>query len=285
MSGLATSRPILLLVTTTSFLLLTLSTGQVIHYLLLSSPSVSRAVLAPAPKSGNFLYSNYDTWDDGPVIIVGGGGALIYDVVLGAIQTFAGVAQRFVSSDKNTLFIDSLPNSVAASILGLVIRFLLGLAVLGSLSFLSLLLSLSLFAPLQIFNGFRGAGLFRRHARREGGGGSTNGTGLGQIMIITFVLIGAANTLISVYGGVQGLTRRLLMFVETQILEVNPDDRRKAQENGRARKMESWWSRWVREGRWRRPRGWYELGVRGWSESRGRVIAAWERARVAEDVD
>ena len=153
----------------------------------------------------------------------------------------------------------------------MVIRFLLGLAVLGSLSFLSLLLSLSLFAPLQIFNGFRGAGLFRRYARRA----ETNGTGLGQIMIVVFVLIGAANTLVRVYEAVQGMTRRMLMFVETQILEVNADVMRKARE----RREEGWWRRGAREGRYRTTRGWWEVGVRGWVELRARVVLAWVRAR------
>ena len=204
-SGLATSRPILLLLTTILFLLLTLFLGQLIHWLLISSPTVSRAVLSPSPKSGSGLYDDYDGWNDGPIVIVGGGGALIYDVVIGAIQTFAAVAQRFASSD--TSFIDRLPNSIGIATFALVIRFLLGLAVLGSLSFLSLLLSLSLFAPPQIFNGFRGAGLFRRSARRNGD--ASSGTGLGQIMIIVFVIIGALNTLVRVYDGVQGLTRRM----------------------------------------------------------------------------
>ena len=214
----------------------------------------------------------YDDYDDGPVIIVGGGGALVSDVVLGAIQTFAGVAQKFASSDRN--IIDSLPNPIAAVVFGLIIRFLLGLAVLGSLSFLSFLLSLSLLAPLQIFNGFRGAGLFRRTARRNGEG-TNGGTGLGQIMIVIFVLIGAVNTLVRVYEGVQSLTRRVLMFVETQILEVNPDERRRARE----KRKEGWWSRWVREGRWRRLSGWMELGSRGWVEGRERFRVGWERWR------
>jgi hypothetical protein len=277
-SGLATSRPILLLLTTLLFLLLSLSFGQLIHHLLLSSPSVSRAVLSPSPKSppGTGLYDEYDDWDDGPIIVVGGGGALIYDVVLGAIQTFAGVAQKFASSDTN--FVDSLPNPIAIAVFGLVIRFLVGLAVLGSLSFLSLLLSLSLFAPLQIFNGFRGAGLFRRYTRRDGDG--TGGTGLGQIMIIIFVLIGAANTLVRVYDGVKGLTRKVLMFVETQILEVNPDERRRARE--KERKVEGWWARWVRERRFRSRRGWWEVVVRGWAERRRLVGVVWERMRGEE---
>ena len=270
-SGLATSRPILLLLTTILFLILTLVLGQVIHWLLISSPSISRAVLSPSPKSGSGLYDDYDDWDDGPIIVVGGGGALIYDIVIGAIQTFAAVAQRFASSD--TSFIDRLPNSISIATFALVVRFLLGLAVLGSLSFLSLLLSLSLFAPLQIFNGFRGAGLFRRQVRRNGD--ATSGTGLGQIMIVVFVIIGALNTLVRVYNGVQGLTRRALMFVETQILEVNSNDRRQAREKSQG----GWWYRWVSEGRWRTRRGLNEVFVRYWLQLQQRAAAGWDRMR------
>ena len=251
-SGLATSRPILLLLTSLLFLILTLTSGQILHYLLHSSTTVSKAVFSP-PASTPIAF--YDDWDEGYVVI-NGGGLLIWDVVLGAIQTFAGVAQRFTASRPD------FTGPSAGFLLGAIIRFLLGLAVLGSLSFLSLILSMSLFAPLQLFNGFRSAGIFRRH-RRDG---NSDGTGFGQVVIIIFVLIGAANTLVRVYSGVQRLTSRLLMYVETQILEVNSEERRRAREKSRG---EMWWRRWVREGRWRRREGWQEVGWRGWVALKG----------------
>ena len=135
-------------------------------------------------------------------------------MVIGSIQTFAAFASDFATFEG----LDRLPDGLGVVVFGVVIRFLIGLALLGSLSFLSLLLSVSLFAPFQLYNGLRQTGIFRRTARRDG----SNGTGLGQIMFVAFVAIGAVNTLVGVYKGVQSMTRRVLMFVETQILEVNP---------------------------------------------------------------
>ena len=251
-SGLATSRPILLLLTSLLFLVLTLISGQILHYLLHSSTMVSKAVFSPPTSTPIALYDN---WDE-DYVVINGGGLLIWDVVLGAVRTFSGVAQRFTASRPE----------FTGFLLGATIRFLLGLAVLGSLSFLSLILSMSLFAPLQVFNGFRtaGLGIFRRH-RRDG---ASDGTGFGQVVIIIFVLIGAANTLVRVYSGLQLLTERLLFYVETQILEVNSDERRTAREKSRE---VLWWRRWVKEGRWKRRDGWREVGWRGWVTLKGWV--------------
>ena len=136
----------------------------------------------------------------------------------------------------------------------LALRSLLGLAVLGSFSFLSLLLSQSLLGPLQLANGLRGAGLLGNWSRRRRG----TGTGVGQYMMIAIVVIGSINTLISVYGTVEILTQRILKYVETQILEVNPEDRRRAKEQ----QMETWWRRWLRERRYRSRNGWQEVWAR-----------------------
>jgi hypothetical protein len=256
-SGLATSRPILLLLSSVLFVSLTLLTGHILHQLLLR-PSTKRAILKPRTISTLSAYGSDwdDDWDDDGFVIVGGGGALIYDVVLGAIQTFATVANRFSSSRDRV--IAALPPILGMVIFALGVRFILGIAVLGSLSFLSLLLSLSLFAPLQLANGFRGAGLFN-FGRRRGARAAADGTAIGQIMIVIFVLIGAANTLVQVYSGVETLTQRLLRYVETQILEVNPEERTRA---SRRRAHEQWWNRWWREKRWRTRRGWEEIGLR-----------------------
>lgn len=77
-------------------------------------------------------------------------------------------------------------------------------------------------------------------------------------MMIAIVVIGSINTLISVYGTVEILTQRILKYVETQILEVNPEDRRRAKEQ----QMEAWWRRWLRERRYRSRNGWQEVWAR-----------------------
>jgi hypothetical protein len=97
------------------------------------------------------------------------------------------------------------------------IRLILGLSVLGSLSFLSLLASLSLFAPLQLAYTIFGTGVFRgplENIRRRA-------PNAGGILVILAVAIGVANSLVSVYDVVRALARKLLSYVETQILEVS----------------------------------------------------------------
>jgi len=216
--------------------------------LLIRSPRVSSTIFASSKTKYTSTYDYFfddmgDDWDDGTIIIVGGGAGLIYDLVLGAVQVFADVAARVANIE--------MVNGFGVS---LAIRFFLGLALMGSFSFLSLLLSLSLFAPLQLANGLRGG--FFRNFRRQGG---TNQLGTGQLMIIAFVLIGAANSMRQTYKMTQGLTRRMLMYVETQILEVNPEERRQARERDRE---EHWFKRWIRFRRWKTRDGWKEMYLR-----------------------
>lgn len=225
------------------------------------------------------------------VIIGGGGGAgsgtLIYDVVLAAVDTFSAVAEKFAVAYGSRASATGLDWLVFA----LAIRFLLGLAILGSLSFLSLLLSLSLFAPFQLANGLRGTGVFNslnRRARAAAGGraavaGGGGGTPAGQLMIIIFVLVGAANTVSQVYRLVRAGTERALKYVETQILEVNPEDRRLARqrtrENRRNRRAK-WYRVWWREKRWATRQGWEEVRVRLYMAARAGLAPIWDRLGV-----
>nr|XP_031861478.1 uncharacterized protein CI109_003082 [Kwoniella shandongensis]KAA5528550.1 hypothetical protein CI109_003082 [Kwoniella shandongensis] len=268
-AGLATSRPILLLSTLVVFLSLTLILGQLLYFGLHHSPTISRSLLSSSSKSRP-LASMYDLFDDGGfygdaggggVVIVSGGGALMWDVLVGAVQTFVDLTNS-VTSSKNRLA-QSLPTPLAGAFLGLIVRFLLGLAVLGSMSFLSLLISLSLFGPLQLINGLRGAGFLGNWGRRRlraggGGGGGGQSTPIGTIIIVLLVIIGALNTLRQVYGAVERLTHRALRFVEAQILEVNPDEVKRERKRIRQR----WWVRWVIEKRWKTREGWREVGFR-----------------------
>jgi hypothetical protein len=244
-SGLATSRPILLLSTFVLFLSLTLFAGQILTWLL-SIPAFHNRILEP-PSSKLVFLGDDDEWYefDDTVLYVSSGGTLMWDVVVGAVRVFSAVANKLSQSRSGIL--SKLPGSVQ----WLGVRFLLGMAVLGSFSFLSLLISLSLFGPLQLANGLRGVGFLGNWTRRR----RNTGTGVGQYMMIAIVLIGSINTLISVYHAVEGITQRLLKYVETQILEVNPEDRRKAKE----RKEEVWWKRWIKEKRYATRQGWQEL--------------------------
>ncbi|ORY28832.1 hypothetical protein BCR39DRAFT_559395 [Naematelia encephala] len=195
-SGIATSRPLLLLLSSTFFLLLTLSSGALIHYLLLS-PRLSSSILSPDVRlsTGNLFDLDMDDdymYDGGGIVIIGGGTTLVADVVFGAIQAFTLIASRLSELDLGM----PLPPFLSSIVYWLGLRVLLGISLLGSLSFISLLLSFSLFAPLQIANNFRG-GFFRRFrtAQRTEGGG----TSVGTIMIVLFVLVGAVNSMRRAY--------------------------------------------------------------------------------------
>lgn len=273
-SGLATSKPLLVLVPTILFITLAVLLGQILYAMMLVSPTVTSTVLPSqtASKGRSAVYGSsaydlfgddYEYYDDEPsasFIIIGGGAGLVYDIVIGGVQVFAELASQL------SVFAPTFG-------FGLFVRFMLGLSILGSFSFLSLLLSLSLFAPLQLANGFRGGFFraFRRHTQR------TNGAfGTGQIMLLVLVLIGAVRSMIGTYRTVRRLTEKLLSYVETQILEVNPEERREARERARE---EGWVRRWFREERWKGLGGWKEVGVRGWIAGKAVVRGLWDRGR------
>lgn len=123
---------------------------------LLSIPAFHNRVLDP-PSSKYVFLGDDDEWYelDDDIIYVSGGGTLMWDIVVGAVRTFATVANRLSHSKGGGGLWGMMPSAAQ----WLALRSLLGLAVLGSFSFLSLLLSLSLFGPLQLANGLRGAGL------------------------------------------------------------------------------------------------------------------------------
>ena len=220
----------------------------------------------------DFNAEDDDYWDDdGTVIIIGGGGTLIYDIVLGAIQMFTALAIRFAQTQSKVF--DAMPDPLEDAVFWIGIRFLLGLAVMGSFSFLSLLLSFSLFGPFHLFNSLRGVGLFRNFTRRRT---TEGGRSLSQVMIVAFVLIGTVNTMFKTYGWVRKFTHKLLVYVETQILEVNPDDRRKAREAERRRRELSWTRRWLRQGRWKHRQGWWEILLRTAIYLRAQLRTGWE---------
>lgn len=261
------------------FTIFTLLAGSILHFSLVHSSKTRRSIL-----SAKTMFDIMDGDDDNSsYFLINGGGTIVYDIFIGAIQTFTGLALTF--ADKLNDASQDLPGPVAEVIFHVGVRFILGIAVLGSLSFASLLMSISLFGPLQMLNGMRGLGFFGNIGRRRVARGGENGGGaVGQLMIIMMVIIGTANTLRSVYGLVNSLVQRLLIYVEAQILEVNPDEVRKAKEEERSR--DTWPKRWMREQRWKTRRGWYELVVRCLAAARGKARIAWEnvKARLNHDV-
>ncbi|CAK9782082.1 hypothetical protein CC85DRAFT_314202 [Cutaneotrichosporon oleaginosum] len=263
-SGLATSKPILLLVTTILFLFITFISGHVLlRYLVVAAEvaaeaeKASTAVREADTKVGG-MTRHGDVWEseDGSVIIAAPGLTLIYDVIVEAVDIFLDLAAA--AYDMWPRSGRSFHTRASRLALSAVIRLILGLSVLGSLSFLSLLASLSLFAPLQLAYTIFGTGVFRGpldNLRRR----APNADG---ILVIIAVAIGVANSVVSVYDVVRAVARKLLSYVETQILEVNPEQARLAREA--AARQPHWFDEWVAQRRWRRLAGWYEVFVRLW---------------------
>ena len=200
-------------------------------------------------KKSSTYYDDDDDdyyWDTNFVMI--GGATFILDIITEAVHTFvilAGEAYDYFAEDGGRM---------STLAVGILVRLILGLSILGSLSGVMLLASLSLFAPLQIIYALRGTGIFNGLRRRLN---SRNGT----ILIIAFVLVGIVNSIVQVYDLVQGLTSRALRYVETQIVEVESPE---ARASNRRRHQPGWWERWWAERRWRRAEGWAEVRLRAW---------------------
>lgn len=282
MSGLATSKPILYMFTTVLFLVITFICGHVLLRYLVAAAEVA----AEADKASKAAHKDKstvagmtrhgDVWEseDGSVIIAAPGLTLVYDIVVEAVDIFLDLAaSAYDAWPRDSRGLHTRASRMA---LATTIRLILGLSVLGSLSFLSLLASLSLFAPLQLAYTLFGTGLFRgplenlrRRAPKAGG-----------ILVVIAVLIGVANSIVGVYDLVRAIAHKLLAFVETQILEVNPEEARLAREA--AERQPHWFDTWITERRWRRLAGWYEVVVRAWEAVKElyRAAVAWIKASV-----
>jgi hypothetical protein len=280
-SGLATSRPLLMLLSTLFFSLLTLCTGTLLHFLLTRSNSTRRAILTTSTIfETEATTSITDTWTGsigGGYYMVGGvGGSLLWEVFVGSIQTFTRIALEFSDWAQESLS----DGFFSGLVFDMGVRFILGLAVMGSLSFFTLIFSVSIQGPFQIFNTIQAVRIVRNWLRRDNGNARAGRGNFGQAVIILFVMIGTLNTLYGVYRVTRRITQRMLVWMEAQILEVNPDERQKEREKQQRRKQEGYVARWVRLGRWREPWGWWELVVRMFYVA---ITAAKERWRKTKE--
>ncbi|KAL1405146.1 hypothetical protein Q8F55_008771 [Vanrija albida] len=261
--GLATSKKILALVTLVLFTALTLAAGQILLRLLLASLAEAKAEKkAAAEAAARGEPAPEREWDSdagGTAIYVFGAG-LMYDVIMEAVLTFLDILWKHKTWDHD--------GWLANLVLWFLLRFTLGIAALGSLSFLSLLISLSLFAPLQLVHTFRGTGIFDGLRNRL--------RGRGYLLVVAMVAIGVFNSIVQVYDVVQAVSMSGLQYVETQILEVNADT------PAERTAPPTWRQRWWQERRWRTMRGWYEMVVRAWvwAKEKVRVWRAATQARM-----
>ncbi|CED84951.1 Protein involved in mRNA turnover and stability [Phaffia rhodozyma] len=113
-----------------------------------------------------------------------------------------------------------LPSSSGpiSALTSLVNRFLLGLSLVGSVSFLSLMFSMSLLPMLSMFNIFPGIATGRRRIRTV-----ENTPRIGAFLIVGFVTVGSVRTFLSLYKTLSFFSMYLLARAETAILEVRPD--------------------------------------------------------------
>lgn len=151
---------------------------------------------AAAPSAPGSFWSS----EDGQVVVYAGGATFVLEMIEESVDTFIDLAGR--AYDAWSLPLEGPWGWLSTWALKTVIRLILGMALLGSLSFLSLLASLSLFAPLQLMHTLRGTGMFEGFRRRM------QASGQGSIIIIVFVVIGLVNSIVTVYDVVQALTLR-----------------------------------------------------------------------------
>ncbi|QRW00793.1 hypothetical protein RhiJN_28811 [Ceratobasidium sp. AG-Ba] len=105
------------------------------------------------------------------------------------------------------------PSRFARIIRGFVYRFTTGLGVVGILSFLNLLFSFGLVAPLRLFGGTWNRG------QRRGAAGDT-----ASLVVLVFIIIGVARAVWLVYKLTRHIAQLLLRRAETAILEVGQVD-------------------------------------------------------------
>ncbi|KAJ9117078.1 hypothetical protein QFC24_006537 [Naganishia onofrii] len=125
----------------------------------------------------------------------------------------------------------SVPAHTSGLLAPLVTRFTLGLSLIGSASFVTLLITHSIMPFFHVANNLRlgrGAGPFglpvRTHRGRlpGNGGGGIAAAGLGSAVLVLFVVMGAVRAIHQLYALTNYYSFILLSKAENAMLEVNP---------------------------------------------------------------
>ncbi|KAJ9111336.1 hypothetical protein QFC20_002627 [Naganishia adeliensis] len=125
----------------------------------------------------------------------------------------------------------AIPKRSLAYLQPLITRFTLGFSLIGSASFITLLITHSMMAPFHVLNNIRlgrGAGPFglpvRTNRGRQAGarGGGVAVAGLGSAVLVLFVVAGAVRAIKQLYTLTNYYSFILLSKAENAILEVTP---------------------------------------------------------------
>lgn len=222
--------------TATTFLLMSLITGHFLLHFLLN-------LYQKGTHSSSAVGTTWES-EDGSMVVYMGGATFILDLIDDSINAFIAITARAFDMFEGSRWVTPL-------MLDFILRFLLGVALLGALSALSLLGSLRLLAPLQLLYTISLSGIVDISPALSIVGGSRN-------VIVGFVLLGVANSIVQVYDALHACALFALRFTESEIVEPSREQATQRKEN------RSWGRKWLRDRRWRTVDGWQEV----WRRSR-----------------
>lgn len=173
------------------------------------------------------------------MVVYMGGATFILDLIDDSINAFIAITAQAFDMFEGSRWVSPL-------MLDFILRFLLGVALLGALSALSLLGSLRLLAPLQLIYTISLSGVISLDPVLSALGGSRS-------IIVGFVLLGVANSIVQVYDALHACAMFGLRFVESEIVEPTREQVTQTQE------ARTWGRRWLQDRKWRSVEGWQEV--------------------------
>lgn len=242
------STRMLALGTLAMFLIMSLTAGHFLLHFLLN-------LYQKGTHSSSVAGSTWES-EDGTMVVYMSGATFILDLIDDSINTFIAITGAAFDIFEGSRWVTPL-------MLDIILRFLLGVSLLGSLSALSLLGSLRLLAPLQLLYTISLSGIVDMSPALSVFGGSCT-------VIVLFVLVGVANSVIQVYDALHAMALFGLRFVESEIMEPTRDSAGSTDERPR-----TWYRVWLQERKWRNIDGWQEV----WTRARD----TYKRARPQND--
>ncbi|EJT52756.1 hypothetical protein A1Q1_02091 [Trichosporon asahii var. asahii CBS 2479] len=219
------------LATAATFISMSLITGHFLLHFLLN-------LYQKGSHSSSAMGSTWES-EDGTMVVYMGGATFILDLIDDSINAFIAITAQAFDMFEGSRWVSPL-------MLDFILRFLLGVALLGALSALSLLGSLRLLAPLQLIYTISLSGVISLDPVLSALGGSRS-------IIVGFVLLGVANSIVQVYDALHACAMFGLRFVESEIVEPTREQVTQTQE------ARTWGRRWLQDRKWRSVEGWQEV--------------------------